>query len=143
MTLNSPGAVTAGIIKTQPHYLPLPPKTGEMKTKKELKEEYNLIKPKVGVFQIRNVANGKIYIEGSVNLDKIWNRHKVELKLNGHRNPALQKDWNEFGESNFMFEILSEIKQDETRNIDYARECKQLANMFIEELKPFGDKGYN
>lgn len=114
-----------------------------MKTKKELKEEYNLIKPRIGVFQIRNIINGKIYIEGSVNLDKIWNRHKVELNFNGHRNVALQKDWNEFGENNFVFEILSEIKQDETRNTDYATESKQLAKMFIEDLKPFGEKGYH
>lgn len=114
-----------------------------MKTKKELKEEYNLIKPRIGVFQIRNIVNGKVYIEGSVNLDKIWNRHKVELNFNGHRNVALQKDWNEFGENNFVFEILSEIKQDETRNTDYAAESKQLAKMFIEDLKPFGEKGYH
>ena len=114
-----------------------------MKTKKELKAEYNLIKPKIGVFQIRNIVNGKIYVEGSVNLDKIWNRHKGELKFNGHRNVTLQKDWNEFGEDNFLFEILSEIKEDETRKIDYTKESKQLAKMFIEELKPFGEKGYN
>ena len=114
-----------------------------MKTKKELKEEYHLIKPTIGVFQIRNTVNGKIYVEGSVNLDKIWNRHRVELNFGGHRNVFLQKDWNEFGEANFKYEILSEIKQEESQNIDYTREAKQLAKMFIEELKPFGDKGYN
>lgn len=114
-----------------------------MKTKKELKEEFNLIKPKIGVFQIRNITNGKIYIEASVNLDKIFNRHRSELNFNGHRNAVLQKEWNEFGENNFVFEILSEIKQDESRNIDYNKESKELAKMFIEELKPFGGKGYN
>lgn len=114
-----------------------------MKTKKELKEEYSNLKPKIGVFQIRNTVNGKIYIEGSVNLDKIWNRHRVELNFGGHRNVALQKEWNEFGEANFKYEILSEINQEENRNVDYAKEAKQLAKMFIEELQPFGDKGYN
>ena len=114
-----------------------------MKTKKELKEEYNLIKPGIGVFQIRNTVNGKIYIESSVNLDKIWNRHRVELNFGGHRNVSLQNDWNEFGEDHFKFEILSEIKQEENKSIDYAKEARQLAKMFIEELKPFGEKGYN
>jgi len=114
-----------------------------MKTKNELKEEYNLIKPKIGVFQIRNTVNGKIYIESSVNLDKIWNRHHAELKAGGHRNLSLQKDWNEFGESNFKYEILSEIKQEENKGADYAKEAKQLAKMFIDELQPFGQKGYN
>ena len=114
-----------------------------MKTNKELKEEYKLIKPRIGVFQIRNTINGKIYIEGSVNLDKIWNRHRVELNYNLHRNESLQKDWNEFGENNFVYEIISEIDQDETKNIDYARECKLLAKMFIDDLKPFDDRGYH
>jgi hypothetical protein len=114
-----------------------------MKTKKELKEAYHLIKPRIGVFQIRNTVNGKIYVEDSVNLDKIWNRHRVELNFGGHRNVALQKDWKEFGEANFQYEVLSEIKQEANKNIDYAKEAKTLAKMFIEELQPFGDKGYN
>ena len=114
-----------------------------MKSNKELKEEYKLIKPKIGVFQIKNIVNNKIFIDCSVNLDKIWNRHRGELNFGGHRNEVLQKEWNEFGERNFKYEILSEIKQNEDQNIDYAREARQLAKMFIEELKPHGDKGYN
>ncbi|MFT3912062.1 MAG: GIY-YIG nuclease family protein [Ferruginibacter sp.] len=114
-----------------------------MKTKKELKEAYNQIKQKAGVFQVTNMANGKIFIDSSVNLDKIWNRHLAELKMGGHRNKALQEDWIAFGENNFKYEILSEIKEEEGRNIDHAKEAKSLAKMFIEELKLFGDKGYN
>lgn len=108
-----------------------------------MKEEYNLITPKMGVFQIRNIINGKVYIEGSVNLDKIWNRHRAEQNLDGHRNSSMQKDLNEFGEDNFKYEILSENKQEENKSINYANEAKQLAKMFIEELKPFGEKGYH
>ena len=61
----------------------------------------------------------------------------------GHRNETLQKEWVEFGENSFVFEILSEIEQDETRTIDYAKESKKLAQMFIDELQPFGKKGYH
>jgi group I intron endonuclease len=114
-----------------------------MKTKKELKEEYNQIKPKIGVFQVTNLVNGKIFIDSSVNFDKIWNRHLAELKVGGHRNISLQKDWKEYGEDNFKYEILSEIKQSDDQKIDYGKEAKLLAKMFIEELKPFGEKGYN
>ena len=114
-----------------------------MKTKKELKEAYKLIKFKIGVFQIRNMVNNKIFIDSSVNLDKIWNRHRVELNFGNHRNAVLQKEWKEFGEGNFQFEILSEIEQREDPTIDYAKEAKLLAQLFIEELKPFGEKGYN
>lgn len=114
-----------------------------MKTKKELREAYDLIKFKIGVFQIRNIVNGKLLIDSSVSLDKIWNRHRVELKAGSHRNTLLQKEWNEFGEDNFKYEILGEIQQTDGQDIDYAKEAKQLAKMFIDELQPFGDKGYN
>ena len=114
-----------------------------MKSKKELKQEYSLKQFRIGVFQIRNIVNGKIFVGSSVNLEAIWNRHKSELKLGGHRNELLQKEWKEFGEDNFKYEILSEIEQKPGENIDYAKEARKLEEMFIEELKPFGDRGYN
>ena len=110
---------------------------------KALKQDYKQKKFSTGVFQIRNTLNNKIFIDSSTNLDAIWNRHKFELNMGGHRNEELQKDWTAAGEENFTFEILSEIKQDDTVNTDYAREAKQLAVIFIQELQPFGEKGYN
>ena len=114
-----------------------------MKSKKELKQEYSQKQFRIGVFQIRNTVNGKIFVGSSVNLEAIWNRHKSELKLGGHRNGQLQKEWEEFGEDNFKYEILSEIDEKPGENIDYAKEARKLEEMFIEELKPFGDRGYN
>lgn len=114
-----------------------------MKNNKALKEEYKQRKFRIGVFQLRNTASGKIFVGSSVNLDAIWNRIKTELKFNGHRNDALQKDWNAFGEDAFVFEILSELEQKEGDNVDYGKEVNKLEEMFIEELQPFGEKGYN
>ena len=114
-----------------------------MKSKKEIINEYKLTQFKIGVFQIRNTVNEKIYVDSSVNMDAIWNRIRGELKFNGHRNELLQKEWNQFGEENFTFEILSEIEQKDGDKTDYNREAKKLAEMFIEDLKPFGEKGYN
>ena len=95
------------------------------------------------MFQIRNIVNGKIFVGSSVNLDAIWNRNKSELKFTGHPNTALQADWNKFGEENFRFEILSEIEQKDGDKIDYNKEAKKLEEMFMEELQPFGEKGYH
>ena len=114
-----------------------------MKTNKQLKEEYKYKKFKMGVFQIRNMINGKIFIGSSLNLDAIWNRHQTELKFGGHRNEVLQKEWKEFGEDNFKFEILSEIEQKDDDKADYNKEVKELEEMFIEDLQPFAEKGYN
>ena len=64
----------------------------EAMTKKELTAAYKLRKFKVGVFQIRNLINGKIYIDSSVNVDAAFNRRRVELNFGNHRNVMLQND---------------------------------------------------
>ena len=113
-------------------------------TRKELIAEYKNSKPRIGVFQIRNTANGKVFIEGSTNLDKIWNRHHTELRFGGHRNKALQQDWNQYGEEQFVFEILSEIAQPEDgQPFDAAKEVRALEKMFLEERQPYGERGYH
>lgn len=114
-----------------------------MKTKKELKEDYKQMKFVIGVFQITNTANGKIYIEGSTNVTARWNRYITQLNFGSLPILDLQNDWKVFGEEKFSFEILSEIKQDDSKEIDYAKEVKDLEEMFIEDLQPFGEKGYN
>jgi group I intron endonuclease len=113
------------------------------KTQKELKEEYRQQKFKIGVFQIRNIVNSKIYVGSSLNLDAIWNRNRIELKLGGHRNKALQNEWNEFGEGNFVFEILAEINQKDGEKTDYNKEVRELEKLYIDELQPFAEKGYH
>jgi group I intron endonuclease len=118
-------------------------KINEMKSNKELRNEYKQKKYKIGVFQIRNTINEKVFIGSSVNLDAIWNRNKGELKFGGHRNKELQQDWSAYGEENFKFEILSEIVQEDGGKADYNKEVKKLEEMFIEELQPFAGKGYN
>jgi len=114
-----------------------------MKSQKELKNDYKSAKPRMGIFQIRNTVNGKVYIDSSTNLDAIWNRNKTELKFGGHRNEVLQKEWNEFGEAQFTFDIVAELKQKENEVVNYTAELKELKAMYLEELQPFGDKGYN
>ena len=96
----------------------------------------------MGVFQIRNKTNNKIFVESSVNLDSIYNRHRTQLKFGSHPNEELQKDWNILGEENFVFEVLGEIEQDD-KTKDFKKEVKMLETMFIEELQPFDEKGYN
>lgn len=105
-----------------------------MKTKKEIKEEYKQMKFPMGVFQIKNLSNNKVFIDNSVDMNATWNRHKTELKFGTHRNKELQKDWTEKGENNFMFEILSELKQDDSNNVNYTKELQLLQQMIIEDM---------
>ncbi|HQU59680.1 MAG: GIY-YIG nuclease family protein [Phaeodactylibacter sp.] len=114
-----------------------------MKTKKELKEAYRNMKFRMGVYQIRNKTNGKIFIGSSTNLDAIWNRHRLQLNMGSHPVKALQDDWKALGEENFAYEILEEIKEVEDQVVDYSKEAKLAEELYLEELQPFGDRGYN
>ncbi|MBB3186334.1 GIY-YIG nuclease family protein [Microbacter margulisiae] len=105
-----------------------------MKTRKDIKEEYKQMKFQMGVFQIKNKSNNKVFVDHSVDMASTWNRHKFELKFGTHVNRELQKDWNEKGEDNFDFGILSELKQDDDRKVDYAKELRLLQQMIIEEM---------
>ncbi|MCB0521773.1 MAG: GIY-YIG nuclease family protein [Lewinellaceae bacterium] len=114
-----------------------------MQSKKDLKAAYKEMKPRMGVFQIRNTANGKIFVGSNTNLDAIWNRHRFALNFGSHTNAALQADWKTYGENFFEFEILAEVKHKDDPAFDYRKELKMLEALFLEELKPFGENGYN
>ena len=109
--------------------------------KKEAKQNYKLNPQPMGVFQIRNLTNEKVFVGSSLNLDGILNRHKFALIAGSHQNKALQADWNEFGAENFAFEILEELEPRE--NLDNKRELNFLEDLWLEKLQPFGERGYN
>ena len=72
-----------------------------MKSNKQLKDEYKQLKFKIGVYQIRNIVNGKIFIDGTVNIEAIFNRQRLQLNFGNHPNSLLQDEWKTFGEKNF------------------------------------------
>ena len=111
--------------------------------KKDLKREYKLTLRRMGIFQIRNLVNEKVFIGSSLNLDGIFNRHEFQLKMGGHPNKDLQSDWNEFGAENFEFETLEEIFPRENPHYDYRADLEVLEDLWLEKLMPYGDKGYN
>ena len=66
-----------------------------------------------------------------------------ELKFRNYRNIEFQNDWKKFWEDNFIFEILSDLEQKCSTDINYIKELALLEEMLIDELNPFGEKGYN
>jgi hypothetical protein len=114
-----------------------------MKTKKEIKEAYKLLKFKIGLLRIKNAVNGKIFIEGSCDLDSACNKHNFALRLGGHPNSELQTDWNLHSAENFKFDILEELEQKKSDTLDYTKEIRLLEEMYLEDLQPYDEKGYH
>ncbi len=109
--------------------------------KKALKLNYLETPRPMGVFQIRNLTNEKVFIGKSENLDGIFNRIEFQLKANVHNQKQLQADWNELGADKFAFEILEELEFRE--NLDIKKELEFLEDLWLEKLQSFGSKGYN
>jgi hypothetical protein len=114
-----------------------------VKTRQEIKREYKERKKPAGVFQIKNVANGKVLLGSSLNLEGPLNSAKFMLSIGSHKNDALQKEWNEFGADKFVFEILEVVKENENPDFCLEDELTLLEQIWIEKLQPFGERGYN
>lgn len=111
--------------------------------KRELKRKYKETLPTMGVYQIRNLTDGKIFIGCGKNLNGKSNSFRFQLNSGLHINQQLQSDYTQLGENNFVFEILDKLEPKEDMNYDYTKDLELLEELWIEKLQPFGNKGYN
>jgi len=109
-----------------------------------------------GVFCIENIINGKKLIGSGKDIKAEFNRYIFELKHNTLRNEEMQNDFNKYGEIAFEFNVVELIdrvgkKEDYYENLkaflieenELHKLAKVKADLLIEEIKPFGEKGYN
>lgn len=75
------------------------------------------------IYQIKNNANGKIYIGSAIDYKERWSNHKSALKNCSHHNTHLQNAYNEIGIDFFTFTILEFI---ELNNLDDINTIKKL-----------------
>ena len=89
---------------------------------------------KSGIYQIRNLVNGKVYVGSAVNLQHGRREHRSDLRNGNHHSIKLQRAYNKYGESSFAFEILEYV---EDRNQLIERE-----QYYIDTLHAVNE-GYN
>lgn len=107
------------------------------------KLEYKLSHRPMGVFQIRNLTNDKVFVDSSLNIPGKINRHRFTLNAGSFKSRSLQKDWNELGEASFEFETLEPVEPRSDLNYDYAADVQFLEDLWLERLQPYGERGYN
>ncbi|TYP71850.1 GIY-YIG nuclease family protein [Paenibacillus methanolicus] len=90
-----------------------------MDRRKELQHEYGMKKRQMGVYQIINSNNGKRFINSSNSLSSVWQRDRFVLDLGSHMNKSLQAEYSASGGAGFEFEVLEELKLDDTVRHDY------------------------
>ena len=106
-----------------------------MDRKKELKLQYNQMRPQMGIFVIRSRANNKCYIEATQNLRGTLNSTQFKLGASTHPNRELQKEWKDFGTGNFTIEILENLEYDKDEfKTDYTEDLTLLKRIWKEKL---------
>jgi hypothetical protein len=114
-----------------------------MADKKKIKKLYKQKLPDMGIYQVRNLENGKIYIGRAMDLNGKLNSEKFQLRNSMHVNRELQGDFNGLGEKQFAFEILDRLLPKEGLDHDYNQELKEREEMWLDRLQPYAGKGYN
>jgi group I intron endonuclease len=59
-----------------------------------------------GVYAIRHVASGKMYIGSAANIPGRWSAHRSALKRDEHHSRHLQRAWDKYGPDAFVWEVL-------------------------------------
>jgi len=111
--------------------------------RKELKLQYKQNPPLMGVYQIRNLVNGKIWVTSAMNLHGAYNRYPSQFSFASFTIKDLKDDWNQYGADAFVFEILETIDPNEYAEADRRAALALLEEIWLEKLQPYGDKGYN
>lgn len=109
----------------------------------EIKRDYKQNSPEMGVYQIRNKTNGRIYIGSSKNLDGTRNSRLFQLRMGKIVfNRELQKDLSQYGAESFEFSVLAVLDKPEPGDtIEQSLDALELH--WLEKLQPFGERGYN
>jgi len=112
-------------------------------TRRELIDDYKQNPPPMGVFQIRHLPSGRVFVVAAQNLPGIMNSHRFQLRSGSHPNKRLQADWKESGADAFVFEALDELARADGVGQDIRADLEALESLWIEKLEPYGDRGYH
>jgi hypothetical protein len=81
--------------------------------KKEIAQAWTERKRSQGVFAVRCVASGEVWVDASRNLGSQSNSIWFSLRQGGHRNKAAQAAWNTHGADAFVYDVLEEISDED------------------------------
>ena len=102
---------------------------------------YNLAKWVAGVYEIRCLVNGNIYIGQSWNIPFRWLFHICEIAFQRHHNNRLQADMRKYGLSNFTFKYIKSMAgSSKIEREIYESRCIRIAKIKASE---YGFEVYN
>jgi len=114
----------------------------ERARRKELRDAYKLAFLPMGIYVIKNKVTGRQLLAQSTNLHAALNRHRLELRLGSHRNPALLADWRLYGEAQFSFDIVEQIEERVEPDFNYTAELEKCMAIWQKKIPPGSPDSY-
>ncbi len=111
--------------------------------KKEIRERYKRTPPDMGVYMVKNLVDGKIYIARAMDLQGKLNSEMFQLRNDLHMNKELQQAFNTLGMDRFAFEVLDHLAVKQDPGYDYSADLRTLEALWLEKLQPYAEKGYH
>jgi hypothetical protein len=68
-------------------------------------------KAEAGIYAIRCIPTGALWVGRAPDLATIWTRQSFVLRLGSHMRPALQAAWNAHGADSFAFEVIEKLEE--------------------------------
>lgn len=108
----------------------------ENERKKQLKLEYALSRPRMGIVCVRHTATGDCFLLGAKNANAILNSCMFQAKMGSHPDKELQALFQQYGESAFDISVCRELPYDkkDPEKTDYTEELTQLLQKTLAEI---------
>lgn len=95
---------------------------------------------KCGVYQIKNLVNGNIYVGSSKDIIRRWKEHFREIKLKKHGNKYFQRSVLKYGYDSFECSVLIETDEEhrienEQKTVDLLSKTNRLYNIVLDVTK--------
>lgn len=65
-----------------------------------------------GVYCIKHIESGRVYVGSAVDIHRRWREHRTRLNSNRHGNAYFQRTWTKYGSDAFEMAILEECSAD-------------------------------
>ena len=104
--------------------------------KKQIKQEYVLQKPQMGILCVHNTENGDCFLLGAKNTAAVMNSCSFQLKMGSHPDRELQALFKQYGEQAFEIGICRELPYDkkDPEKTDYSAELAELLQKTLTEM---------
>jgi len=97
--------------------------------------KYKETRRPAGIFMVQHKPSGRTLLGGSPDAPARLNRIRAQLKMKGHPNRALQRDWDADGPDAFLFEVLDLLPPAETAEGDSTADLATLEELWAEKLE--------